>query len=94
MPQKSLTQFPLHLGLGARVIPQPEFTGMDWYGEYMARTSPDGAEGRLVTIYSFTANWDSWEMHPAGDEVVVCTEGQITLHQELPDGKTERVTLR
>lgn len=32
-------------------------------------------------------------MHPAGAEVVVCIAGEITLIQELPDGRTESVTL-
>jgi quercetin dioxygenase-like cupin family protein len=25
-------------------------------------------------------------MHPAGEEVVCCLQGRMTLHQELPDG--------
>ena len=29
-----------------------------------------------------------------GDEVVICTAGEITLIQELPDGATESVALR
>ena len=33
-------------------------------------------------------------MHPAGAEVVICTDGEITLIQELPDGGTDSVTLR
>ncbi len=32
-------------------------------------------------------------MHPAGDEVVVCTAGSIVLHQELPGGRKDSVTL-
>ena len=32
-------------------------------------------------------------MHPAGDEVVVCTAGAMTLHQEFADGRTETVAL-
>jgi quercetin dioxygenase-like cupin family protein len=27
-------------------------------------------------------------MHPAGDEVVCCLQGQMTLHQQMPDGTT------
>lgn len=84
---------PIHLGLGAKALVQPAFTGMDWYAAYSERTASDGAEGRLVTFYRFSQSWDSWEMHPVGDEVVLCTEGQITLHQEFPDGRTEQVTI-
>jgi hypothetical protein len=89
----SLERFPLHLGLGARAVSQPEFTGMEWYAAYAERTAADGAEGRLVSQYSFSENWTSWEMHPAGDEVVICIAGEITLIQELPEG-TSSVTLR
>jgi quercetin dioxygenase-like cupin family protein len=90
---RSLTRFPLHLGLGAKAVPQPEFDGFEWYAEYGDRHDHDGAEGRLVAMHTFSAPWSTWEMHPAGDEVVVCTAGEITLIQELPGGGTDTVTL-
>jgi len=89
----SLAQQPIHLGLGATAVPQPEFTGMAWYEDYVARHAADGAEGRLVSLYTFSESWDSWEMHPAGAEVVVCLSGSMTLHQEHADGTTESVTI-
>lgn len=89
----SLFTHPVHLGPGARIVPQPEFTGMAWYADYVARHGADGAEGRLVSLYTFTESWDSWEMHPAGDELVVCVAGMVALHQEAPDGTTTMVTL-
>ena len=89
----SLERFPLHLGLGARAVSQPEFTGMEWYAAYAERHAADGAEARLVSQHSFSENWTSWEMHPMGDEVVICTAGEITLIQE-GTGETESVTLR
>jgi mannose-6-phosphate isomerase-like protein (cupin superfamily) len=89
-----LQSHPLHLGLGATAIVQPEFTGeIDWYMGYAARHGDDGAEGRLVTIYSFSENWTSWEMHPHGAEVVLCTAGRMTLHQEGADGTTVSVSI-
>ncbi|MFM2098739.1 MAG: hypothetical protein RLZZ366_278 [Pseudomonadota bacterium] len=90
----NLYTHPLHLGLGATAIVEPEFTGaMEWYEGYSARHATDGAEGRLVTIHSFTESWTSWEMHPAGHEVVLCVSGSITLHQETPDGSIATVTI-
>ena len=89
----NLYTHPIHLGLGAVALAQPEFTGMAWYEDYIARTAADGNEGRLVSLYRFAESWDSWEMHPAGDEVVVCLAGSITLHQEHADGRSDRVTL-
>lgn len=91
---RPLERFPLHLGLGARAVPQPEFGGMEWYAAYGERTAADGTEGRLVALHTFAESWTSWEMHPAGDEVVLCTAGEIVLHQELADGRRESVTLR
>ena len=88
-----ITKNPIHLGLGAKVKVQPEFTGaMEWYMAYGARNAADGTEGRLVTIHSFSESWSMWEMHPKGDELVVCLEGRITLHQEI-DGNVRTVTL-
>jgi len=89
----SLERFPLHLGLGARAVSEPEFTGMEWYAAYAERNAADGPEGRLVSLYSFSENWTSWESHPTGDEVVICVAGEITLIQEVA-GATESVTLR
>jgi mannose-6-phosphate isomerase-like protein (cupin superfamily) len=88
-----LLENPLHLGLGATAIPQPPFTGMDWYQSYGERNAGDGAEGRLVTLFHFTTSWDSWEMHPVGDEVVLCLSGSITLHQQHADGTTAAVRI-
>lgn len=91
MTKHALEQFPLHLGLGARATPEPAFTGIEWYGAYSERHAADGAEGRLVSMYAFGESWTSWEMHPNGDEVVLCTAGEITLVQELPDGVKKTV---
>jgi quercetin dioxygenase-like cupin family protein len=32
-------------------------------------------------------------MHPAGDELVLCLEGVLTLHQEFPDGSVQQMTI-
>ena len=87
MAGQRLDTHPLHLGLGATAVPQPEFTGaMEWYEGYVARHAADGAEGRLVTVHSFSESWDSWEMHPLGDEVVCCLTGSMTLHRATMQG--------
>jgi quercetin dioxygenase-like cupin family protein len=88
---------PIHLGLGATAVPQPEFprneAAMQWYMEYASRHEADGFDGRLVASYTFTESWPMWEMHPNGAEVVACTAGRMTLHQELADGTANSVTL-
>ena len=94
MRARALSTHPIHLDRFGKAVPQPEFTDERWYEDYGERTASDGAAGRLVSVFSFTESWTSWEMHPAGAEVVVCIAGEITLIQELPDGSTDSVTLR
>ena len=93
MRGKSLYDFPIHLGRGARAIEQPQFAGAEWYEDYVARHADDLDEGRLVSLFRFKEPWTSWEMHPSGDEVVCCLQGQMTLHQQLVDGSVREITL-
>jgi quercetin dioxygenase-like cupin family protein len=82
-----LTQTFVHLGLGSQAIPLPDFTfSAEYLAGYEARFEADGAEGRLVCISEQSATWDSWERHPAGEEVVILLSGRIDLIQDLADG--------
>ena len=96
MSARSLETHPIHLGAAGSAVPQPEFPrderAMDWYMDYAARHAEDGEEGRLVSCFRFGEDWPSWEMHPAGAEVVVCIEGSMTLIQEI-HGEPVRTTL-
>jgi quercetin dioxygenase-like cupin family protein len=87
-----LAEFPVHLGLGATVESEPKFTGEDWYDDYVTRHEADGSEGRLVSMFAFDRPWDMWEMHPNGQELVVCVDGQMTLIQQI-DGNEVSTTL-
>lgn len=94
MSKENLISNPIHLGLGASALVQPTFTGqMDWYEAYGMRNGGDGKEGRLVSMHTFTVDWDTWEMHPVGSEVVLCVDGSIVLHQETADGSITKVCL-
>ena len=42
---------------------------------------------RLVAVFPFDADWDSWEMHPEGDEVVMLLAGAADLVLDEPDGE-------
>lgn len=84
----------VHLGLGATTVPLPRHTGDgEWYMQYGQDTAADGAEGRLVSMHTFTESWTEWEVHPHGTELVLCVAGDIVLHQEHLDGTTGSVTL-
>ena len=73
--------------MGATVRRQPRFTGdPGWYEQYGARVAADGVEGRLVSMHTFDGPWDSWEVHPSGEELVVCLAGSIILLQETVGG--------
>lgn len=94
MSTADLSHHPVHLGLGGTAVVEPVFTGDPaWYGGYGERHAADGAEGRLVSMFSFDESWTSWEMHPSGHEVVVCVAGRIKLHQEYPGGTRVECTL-
>ncbi|HEV3212505.1 MAG TPA: cupin domain-containing protein [Acidimicrobiales bacterium] len=84
----------IHLGLGAKATPLPEFEWSASYLEgYERRFASDGVEGRLVIVSPQVETWDSWERHPAGEEVVVLLSGRVDLVQEL-DGQTVTTPLR
>ncbi|HSO95162.1 MAG TPA: cupin domain-containing protein [Acidimicrobiia bacterium] len=83
----------VHLGLGVRAVPVPDF---EWSPEFLARYersfADDGDEGRLVSVVRQTATWDTWERHPAGEELVVLLSGRVDLIQDL-DGESRVVEL-
>jgi len=93
MQGTSLFDYPIHLGLGARAVAEPRFTGFDWYEAYGERHADDLDEGRIVAMHRFDEPWTSWEVHPAGEEVVCVVQGHMTLHQELPEGTKQSIEL-
>lgn len=42
---------------------------------------------RLISYYTFEQDWDSWEMHPAGEEFVCLLSGQVDLILEQDEGE-------
>ncbi len=79
-----LNETPIHLGRGPTAT---AVEGFGWdpeaLGAYEERFASDGDEGRLVVMFEMTASWDSWEQHPAGDEVVLVLSGRHRLIQEV-----------
>lgn len=43
----------------------------------------------LVAIHEFTRPWGSWEMHPAGDEIVVLLSGQARFRVRTGGGEEQ-----
>ena len=89
-----LSKTHVHLSPGARATPVPDF---QWTPEFLARYgaqfADDGDEGRLVMLGEQSQTWDTWERHPAGEEVVVLLEGRVDVIQDI-DGEHRTVELR
>lgn len=47
--------------------------------------NPD-AGATLMAVFPGEGDWDHWERHPKGDEVLVLLEGSMRLALELPSG--------
>ena len=71
----------LWLGEGGKVASLP--VGPDFWATI--DSNPD-VGGRLVTVSRGEGDWDQWEMHPAGDEVLVLLEGRARLIFERAGG--------
>jgi uncharacterized cupin superfamily protein len=84
----------VHLGLGAAATPLPDFVWSAGHLDaYAARFAADADEGRLVCVCPLEATWDTWERHPAGDEVVVLLSGRVEVLQDF-NGMQHVVELR
>jgi mannose-6-phosphate isomerase-like protein (cupin superfamily) len=84
----------VHLGVAPTATPLPDFSwAPDALAAYQRRFEADGGHGRLVCVLAQDATWDSWERHPAGEEVVVLLSGRIDVVQEI-DGREHVVELR
>jgi uncharacterized cupin superfamily protein len=71
---------------GARPLPvTPDF----WEALMNGRL---GTFSRLVSCFSFDKNWDSWERHPAGEELVCMIDGDVELVLDKEE-KIDRVVL-
>ncbi len=57
-----------------------------FWDELTSDRRPELDAGRLVMRFDFTADWPTWEVHPAGDEVVVLLTGSAEMQLELPAG--------
>ena len=82
-PALDLTETDLHLGDGAAVTAVE--VGLDFWSTLPGRQ--DLQAGRLVVVTHETEDWSTWEMHPAGDEVVSLLSGRVDLI--LQDGSRE-----
>jgi quercetin dioxygenase-like cupin family protein len=71
----------VHLGDAGAAIPLPAFD--NGYDRYIAAHCGKDAPGRLVTMATTTEDWPVWEVHPAGDEVVIVVSGKARFIQDI-----------
>lgn len=73
----------LHLppDLGSRSIP----VGPDFWATIDQRKDLDS--GRLMMAMDFEGDWPTWEIHPAGDEILVMLSGEMRVCLAMPEGE-------
>lgn len=88
-----LTTTPIHLGRGSRALPVAGFAwDPDVLEAYGAAVADDGVEGRMVMVFDESGAGGDWERHPAGDEVVICLSGLVTVIRNVA-GEDDAVEL-
>ncbi|MBX3213990.1 MAG: cupin domain-containing protein [Labilithrix sp.] len=92
MSEKPLRLGPdaIHLGGQSAALAVRAF-GNDYDGYVAAHCTPDDP-GRLVSVAESAEDWPVWEVHPAGDEVVIVLKGRAELIQDF-DGTHRTVVL-
>lgn len=87
---------PLHLESEFVVFdPRLEATALEVHSNFFKELDQraDGFKGHLLmSAFTFETDWETWELHPAGDEVVVLLSGEATFVLDIPNG-TQQVTL-
>lgn len=83
-PTLSSTYVHLDAEAGAQLIPVHD----SFWEELSSGQRPELERGRLVTQFDFSSDWQNWEMHPEGDELVILLQGDAELVFELPGGIT------
>ncbi len=74
----------VHLGSDRRTVPL-EVTETFWQ-DLTSGSLGDLGAGRLFSLFEFDAPWDSWEIHPTGDEIVCLIAGSVEMTLEPEDG--------
>jgi len=76
----------LHVRDGAsmQTVPAPQ----TFWSDLGEGKHPELDQGRLMSAFTFSEPWSSWERHPAGDELVMLLSGAATL--VLDDAGHER----
>lgn len=75
----------LHFGDDGRAEPLP--VSPTFWDDIAAGRSPRLEQGRLMSAFTFSEPWPTWERHPAGEELVMLLSGDATVVLDGPDGQ-------
>jgi mannose-6-phosphate isomerase-like protein (cupin superfamily) len=67
----------------------PIAVGPDFWQSLQHSPIANSPAGRLISLGEQTADWKHWEMHPAGDEILILLSGSLELI--LEEDSRERV---
>ena len=83
-PAHDILRTYLHVQDGARIatVDAPD----SFWPELASGAHPELDQGRLMSAFSFSGAWSSWERHPAGEELVMLLSGAVTLTLEEANG--------
>lgn len=84
---EDVLQTVLHVQDGGK-IEQIAVTEAFW-SDLLSGARPELDQGRLISAFSFSQDWPSWERHPAGEELVMLLGGATTLVLEEVNGERE-----
>jgi hypothetical protein len=83
-PASNILQTYLHVQDGSRIAPieAPE----SFWPDLAAGAFPELDNGRLMSAFTFSGAWATWERHPSGEELVMLLAGAVTLTLDEPAG--------
>ena len=80
----------LHVQDGARI--EPLVVSAAFWNELADGKHPQLDQGRLMSAFTFSEPWPTWERHPAGEELVMLLAGAATVVLE-ESGRARAVDL-
>lgn len=75
----------LHMQDGGKIDQVP--VSASFWTDLAAGAFPELDQGRLVSAFSFSEPWPTWERHPAGEELVMLLSGSALLLLEEAEGE-------
>ena len=82
----------LHLADGGRAEPLA-VTPTFWQDLGSGALTAVGEGGRLVSTGTYASDWNAWEMHPHGEELVFLLSGAADFLLQRADGQVDTVRL-